>query len=219
MAAIPLLDPDYCHTEKVALQRHFKMKRDHVLKRLDKMGLKVDIPPSSTFYIWLNLERLPSPINNGLVCLFVLLGSSAKRGLTLTDFLFSPDRRSLKSCSRNRRLSFLVSFSTLTLPIVATCSIPRAITMSASRSDHRWRISTKGWTRLSAFSSEQGARAWEDSDTLTRRALRMLFCKETTFKEKVKNEKSILLQHDGTKRRKESRRKERESRDSSLDTG
>jgi hypothetical protein len=30
----------------------------------------VDIPPCSTFYIWLNLEKLPAPLNNGLVCLF-----------------------------------------------------------------------------------------------------------------------------------------------------
>ncbi|THG98275.1 hypothetical protein EW145_g7453 [Phellinidium pouzarii] len=66
LAAIPLLDPKRVQLEKVALQKHFKMKRDHVLKRLEKLGLKVDIPPTSTFYIWLNLERLPAPLNNGL---------------------------------------------------------------------------------------------------------------------------------------------------------
>ncbi|KIK31030.1 hypothetical protein PISMIDRAFT_5587 [Pisolithus microcarpus 441] len=42
------------------------MKRDHVLKRLREMHLDVDIPPQATFYVWLNLEKLPSPINNGL---------------------------------------------------------------------------------------------------------------------------------------------------------
>jgi aspartate/methionine/tyrosine aminotransferase len=42
------------------------MKRDHVLKRLKAMGLEVKIPPVATFYIWLNLEKLPDPINNGL---------------------------------------------------------------------------------------------------------------------------------------------------------
>lgn len=31
------------------------------------MDLAVDVPPTSTFYIWLNLEGLPEPINNGLV--------------------------------------------------------------------------------------------------------------------------------------------------------
>ncbi|PAV23815.1 aminotransferase [Pyrrhoderma noxium] len=66
LAAVPLLDPQHVQQEKIALQKHFKMKRDHVLKRLTKMGLKVDVPPTSTFYIWLNLERLPTPLNNGL---------------------------------------------------------------------------------------------------------------------------------------------------------
>ncbi|KAI6036432.1 pyridoxal phosphate-dependent transferase [Pisolithus microcarpus] len=66
LAAIPILDPARVAVEKVALQRHFKMKRDHVLKRLREMHLDVDIPPQATFYVWLNLEKLPSPINNWL---------------------------------------------------------------------------------------------------------------------------------------------------------
>jgi aspartate/methionine/tyrosine aminotransferase len=52
---------------QVALQRHFKAKRDHVLARLKELGLDVTIPPCATFYIWLNLEKLPGPLNNGLV--------------------------------------------------------------------------------------------------------------------------------------------------------
>lgn len=52
---------------QIALQKHFRAKRDHVLKRLEDMGLKVDIPPTSTFYIWLNLDHLPAPLDNGLV--------------------------------------------------------------------------------------------------------------------------------------------------------
>ncbi|TFK54641.1 PLP-dependent transferase [Heliocybe sulcata] len=66
LAAIPLLDPAHVQQEKLALQTHFKMKRDHVLHRLDQLGLHVQIPPSSTFYVWLNLEGLPTPLNNGL---------------------------------------------------------------------------------------------------------------------------------------------------------
>jgi len=66
LAAIPLLDPDRVAVERVALQKHFKAKRDHVLKRLHDIGLDVAIPPNSTFYIWLNVENLPEPINNGL---------------------------------------------------------------------------------------------------------------------------------------------------------
>lgn len=69
LAAIPLLDPQHVKEEKLALQKHFKAKRDHVLKRLKDLHLEVDIPPNSTFYVWLNLEKLPPPLNNGLVCL------------------------------------------------------------------------------------------------------------------------------------------------------
>jgi aspartate/methionine/tyrosine aminotransferase len=56
----------------MALQKHFKAKRDHVLARLKDLHLEVDIPPTSTFYIWLNLEKLPAPLNNGLVCVVYL---------------------------------------------------------------------------------------------------------------------------------------------------
>ncbi|KAF9032099.1 PLP-dependent transferase [Hymenopellis radicata] len=66
LAALPLLDPVFVRSEKIALQKHFKMKRDHVLARLHELHLDVDIPPTSTFYIWLNLEKLPEPLNNGL---------------------------------------------------------------------------------------------------------------------------------------------------------
>ncbi|KAK0196579.1 pyridoxal phosphate-dependent transferase [Armillaria mellea] len=66
LAAIPLLDPIRVKEEKIALQKHFKMKRDHVLARLHALHLDVAVPPTSTFYIWLNLEKLPEPLNNGL---------------------------------------------------------------------------------------------------------------------------------------------------------
>ncbi|KAA1063918.1 hypothetical protein PGTUg99_003578 [Puccinia graminis f. sp. tritici] len=67
MAAIPLLDFDRVEKDKLALQVHFRMKRDRVLERLEQMGLKVKIPPKWTFYIWLDLSDLPPPLNSGLV--------------------------------------------------------------------------------------------------------------------------------------------------------
>jgi len=66
LAAVDLVQPDHVAKEKLALQHHFKAKRDHVLKRLHDLGLDVDIPPQATFYVWLNLEKLPAPLNNGL---------------------------------------------------------------------------------------------------------------------------------------------------------
>lgn len=72
LAAVPLLDPAHVEMEKMALQKHFKKKRDHVLARLHELHLDVECPPTSTFYIWLNLEKLPPPLNNGLVSLLFI---------------------------------------------------------------------------------------------------------------------------------------------------
>ncbi|KAJ3037387.1 hypothetical protein HDV00_001753 [Rhizophlyctis rosea] len=65
-AAIPLLEPERVLKDTIALQRHFKSKRDYVLQRLDELDLHVPNKPGATFYIWLDLEKLPEPINNGL---------------------------------------------------------------------------------------------------------------------------------------------------------
>ncbi|GAA99921.1 uncharacterized protein L969DRAFT_46145 [Mixia osmundae IAM 14324] len=66
-AALPLLEPSRVQQDCIALQRHFKAKRDYVLKRLHDMGLGVTHPPVATFYIWLNLKNLPAPLDSGLV--------------------------------------------------------------------------------------------------------------------------------------------------------
>ncbi|KAK3988156.1 pyridoxal phosphate-dependent transferase [Cladorrhinum sp. PSN332] len=65
-AAIPMLEPELVKKEMVALQTHFRAKRDYVLDRLRKMGFIIRHTPDSTFYIWLNLENLPGPISDGL---------------------------------------------------------------------------------------------------------------------------------------------------------
>src|SRR5260221_714001 len=108
LAAIPLLDPQHVQKERLALQKHFKMKRDHVLKRLKAMGLEVKIPPVATFYIWLNLENLPDPINNGLTFFEELL---KEKTIVIPGIFFDINpahRRNLFSspCHHFVRLSF-----------------------------------------------------------------------------------------------------------------
>ncbi|KAK4054461.1 hypothetical protein OIV83_000955 [Microbotryomycetes sp. JL201] len=66
MAAVPLLEPERVHQDRIALQQHFKAKRDFVLSRLEEMGLRVENKPTSTFYIWLDLSQLPPPLDSGL---------------------------------------------------------------------------------------------------------------------------------------------------------
>ena len=65
-AAVPMLEPSLVQREMVALQRHFRDKRDYVVRRLRDMGFVIKYVPDSTFYLWLNLEGLPGPISDGL---------------------------------------------------------------------------------------------------------------------------------------------------------
>lgn len=65
-AAIPMLEPNRVRHEMKALQTHFRMKRDYVCGRLEEMGFQLQYKPDSTFYLWLDLHKLPKGINDGL---------------------------------------------------------------------------------------------------------------------------------------------------------
>ncbi|KAK4502970.1 hypothetical protein PRZ48_006397 [Zasmidium cellare] len=64
--AVSMLQPTRVRHEMVALQTHFRMKRDYVCDRLEQMGFDLHYRPDSTFYIWLDLHKLPKGINDGL---------------------------------------------------------------------------------------------------------------------------------------------------------
>jgi len=69
-AAVAMLDPPLVRKEMTALQHHFKMKRDYVLKRLTEIGFNHGDQsiPESTFYVWLDLSTLhPRPPANSLI--------------------------------------------------------------------------------------------------------------------------------------------------------
>lgn len=65
-AALPMLEPNLVRQEMAALQKHFKAKRDFCLMRLEQMGFKFKVKPTSTFYIWLDLSHLPGKIKTAL---------------------------------------------------------------------------------------------------------------------------------------------------------
>ncbi|KAJ2904969.1 aminotransferase class i and ii [Zalerion maritima] len=65
-AAIPFLEPGLVEREMVALQTHFKEKRDYMIRRLREMGFVIKAVPTATFYIWLDLQYLPEGIADGL---------------------------------------------------------------------------------------------------------------------------------------------------------
>lgn len=66
--AVDFLQPLKVKQEMMALQLHFKMKRDYIIGRLSKMGFKFTKKtiPNSTFYLWLNLSHLPGKLSNCL---------------------------------------------------------------------------------------------------------------------------------------------------------
>jgi aspartate/methionine/tyrosine aminotransferase len=64
--AASLLEPDVAICETRAIQSHFSIKRDLVLRRLRKMGVGVEAEPAGSFYVWANLSKLPPPLNDGM---------------------------------------------------------------------------------------------------------------------------------------------------------
>jgi N-succinyldiaminopimelate aminotransferase len=65
-AAIPLLDESHVVAEARAVQHAFRDKRDLMLSRLERIGVRFDRPPEGTFYVWGNLAGLPPPLNDGM---------------------------------------------------------------------------------------------------------------------------------------------------------
>ena len=67
--ALPMMDMEFIRRDTWALQRHFKMKRDFLLRELTALGITVEWHPTATFYIWANLSALPHPLDDCLVFL------------------------------------------------------------------------------------------------------------------------------------------------------
>jgi aspartate/methionine/tyrosine aminotransferase len=65
-AAVPLLDVKSTRVETLAIQKHFAKKRSLVLSGLKKMGITTDAAPAGAFYVWANLSKLPSPLDEGM---------------------------------------------------------------------------------------------------------------------------------------------------------
>lgn len=115
MAAIPLLEHSRVEQDKLSLQKAFRIKRDHVLARLEKMGLPIAVPPVATFYIWLDLSKLKPPINEGLTFFEELL---KEKTICVPGLFFDinpSQRRNLfhSPCHHFVRLSFGPKMETL----------------------------------------------------------------------------------------------------------
>ena len=65
-AAIPLFEEDYVVKETMAIQSAFREKRDRMLSRLERIGVRFDRVADGTFYAWDNVANLPAPLNDGM---------------------------------------------------------------------------------------------------------------------------------------------------------
>jgi aspartate/methionine/tyrosine aminotransferase len=65
-AAIPLLEPDAVRRETAAIRRTFEPKRRLLVEGLKRAGMRLDIEPEGTFYVWADLSDLPPPLNDGM---------------------------------------------------------------------------------------------------------------------------------------------------------
>jgi aspartate/methionine/tyrosine aminotransferase len=89
---LDLLRPEHAAQETLAIQRHFRRKRDYMLNRLEGMGIQVETRPAATFYAWANLEGLPAPLHDGME--FFRAGLEEKV-ITIPGIFFdvNPDKR------------------------------------------------------------------------------------------------------------------------------
>ncbi len=65
-AAVPLVSTDHVVKETLAIQAAFRDKRDRMLSRLERLGVRFDRIPDGTFYVWGNVANLPAPLSDGM---------------------------------------------------------------------------------------------------------------------------------------------------------
>ena len=63
--AMTLLEPETAMQEGAAIAKVFREKRDFVLERLRRMGIRPAAQPQGAFYVWSDLSRLPEGLQEG----------------------------------------------------------------------------------------------------------------------------------------------------------
>jgi len=103
-AAIPLLTEEVVQKETLAINAAFREKRDRMIQRLERMGIRADRAPDGTFYVWGNLSALPAPLNDGMGFFRAAL---EKKVITVPGEFFdvNPGKRRSRRASRFRSYS------------------------------------------------------------------------------------------------------------------
>jgi aspartate/methionine/tyrosine aminotransferase len=66
-AALEVLEPAYADQETSALRAVFEKKRDLMVARLGRMGIRCAGPAEGTFYVWATIGGLPAPFDDAEV--------------------------------------------------------------------------------------------------------------------------------------------------------
>jgi N-succinyldiaminopimelate aminotransferase len=65
-AAISLLDDRHTDAEDAAIAYAFLSKRRLLIERLKSLGVRIELEPQGTFYVWGDLSELPGSLNDGM---------------------------------------------------------------------------------------------------------------------------------------------------------
>jgi N-succinyldiaminopimelate aminotransferase len=114
-AAVRLLEPEHVIAETKAIHTLFRDKRDRLLSRLERIGVRFDRAPDGTFYAWGSVAGLPAPLNDGMS--FFRAALDAKVIVVPGEFFdVNPGKRRSGRTSRFRnhvRFSFGPAIATL----------------------------------------------------------------------------------------------------------
>ncbi|MCA1827868.1 MAG: pyridoxal phosphate-dependent aminotransferase [Myxococcales bacterium] len=107
-AAISLMSDEVVKQETTAIHAAFRDKREKMIARLERIGIRPDRAPDGTFYVWGNLSSLPPPLNDGMGFFRAAL---ARKVITVPGEFFdvNPGKRRSRRASRFRsytRFSF-----------------------------------------------------------------------------------------------------------------
>ena len=91
--ALGALEPSYADQETGALRGVFVRKRNMMVERLTKMGMRC-LPGAATFYVWACVEDLPEPLNDGMGLFWAALD---KRVMTVPGEFFDVNPGGVRS--------------------------------------------------------------------------------------------------------------------------
>lgn len=98
-AAVPLLELDHVEKETRAVHAAFREKRDLLVSRLSKIGVRFDRHPEGTFYGWGSVASLPAPLNDGMSFFRAAL---EKKVITVPGEFFDVNPGKRRSGARSR---------------------------------------------------------------------------------------------------------------------